>query len=165
MNSAELLARLSQCGVELVVDGDKLRYRAPKDALTPELRDALIEHKSDLLAHLRGQIKHESASETSQLLAWASELAEHGCELSDSVRYVEAPLRTVTTARVSWYAGHYLRTISFARLLQGTSNWGDWTPRWWRAREEEALKALAALRQVLEERGAGESDEEKVVTP
>ena len=89
--------------------------------------------------------------EQESLLAWAAEVAEEGTELQWEVSYVEAPLRKVTTDRVSWYAGHYLTTIAQARLSQATSGWGRWTPQWWKEREDEALGALRALRGALEE--------------
>jgi hypothetical protein len=43
-----LLAELMRRRVEVAVDGDRLRFR-PQDAVTPELRAALIEHKADLI--------------------------------------------------------------------------------------------------------------------
>ncbi|PSL51988.1 amino acid adenylation domain-containing protein [Saccharothrix carnea] len=49
----ELVADLSRRGVVLWDDGDELRVRAPKDALTEELRTALKEHKDEILATLR----------------------------------------------------------------------------------------------------------------
>jgi hypothetical protein len=45
----DLLQRLHDAGFELTVDGDRLRYRAPAGALTPELRAALAEWKPDLV--------------------------------------------------------------------------------------------------------------------
>jgi hypothetical protein len=45
---AELLAELTRRGVEIAVEGDRLRFR-PQDAVTPDLRAALIEHKTDLI--------------------------------------------------------------------------------------------------------------------
>lgn len=54
MNSvSELLADLSRRGITLWADGDELRCRAPKNALTAELRTAMQEHKNELLATLR----------------------------------------------------------------------------------------------------------------
>ena len=38
MTAGELLAYLRKRGVELWADGDRLRYNAPKGALTPFLR-------------------------------------------------------------------------------------------------------------------------------
>jgi hypothetical protein len=45
----DLIQRLHDAGVILTVDGDRLRYRAPSGALTPELRAALEELKPDLV--------------------------------------------------------------------------------------------------------------------
>lgn len=86
---------------------------------------------------------------TAHLLAWASELAGQEIVLPEEVRFVEAPLRTVATRRVSWYATQYLRTIASARLSQDTGGWGKWTSEWWRERQEEALGALASLKEAL----------------
>jgi amino acid adenylation domain-containing protein len=49
----ELLADLSRRGVVLWADGDELRCRAPKNALTAELRAAMQERKHELLVTLR----------------------------------------------------------------------------------------------------------------
>ena len=89
--------------------------------------------------------------EQESLLAWAAEIAEEGTELQLEVSYVEAPLRRVTTDRVSWYAGHYLTTIAQARLSQAAGGRGRWKPEWWSEREQEALGALHALREAVEE--------------
>ncbi|MFD9907149.1 amino acid adenylation domain-containing protein [Streptomyces sp. NPDC059063] len=48
-----LLADLSRRGVDLWVDGDDLRCRAPRNALTDDLRKALQEHKQELITELR----------------------------------------------------------------------------------------------------------------
>ncbi|CCH32769.1 non-ribosomal peptide synthetase [Actinosynnema sp. NPDC047251] len=49
----ELVADLARRGVLLWADGDELRVRAPRDALTDELRTALKEHKDGILTTLR----------------------------------------------------------------------------------------------------------------
>ncbi|MBI4337353.1 MAG: hypothetical protein HY683_05945 [Chloroflexi bacterium] len=97
--------------------------------------------------------------EQQALLAWASELAERDLVLSLPISYVEAPLRTVTTTRVSWYAAHYLKTIASARLYREYPKlcWGQWTPPWWQGREEDALGALAALREALSDQDERET--------
>jgi hypothetical protein len=51
MNAFELLQDFRSRGVLLEVQAGKLRF-APRDAVTPELRDALREHKDDLLVLL-----------------------------------------------------------------------------------------------------------------
>jgi hypothetical protein len=45
----ELLDALTRAGVTLTADGESLRYRAPRGALTPELKGALVCRKSDVL--------------------------------------------------------------------------------------------------------------------
>ena len=53
MTALELLSNLSSKDIELWADGDRLRYNAPKGALTPDLRKELSAHKSEILALLR----------------------------------------------------------------------------------------------------------------
>lgn len=48
----ELLATLEERGIELTPDGDQIHYRAPRGALTHELREAIRLHKPRLLALL-----------------------------------------------------------------------------------------------------------------
>ena len=50
--AADLLAELTRRGIEMVAQGDRLRYR-PKSAMTLDLADRLKRHKPDLLAILR----------------------------------------------------------------------------------------------------------------
>ena len=88
-----------------------------------------------------------------ELLSWAAQVSEQEMVLAKPVHYVEAALRTVTTIRVSWYAAHYLATISHARFERQYGSFGSWTPQWWGEREQEAIVALGNLRQVLENKG------------
>ena len=53
MNSAEWLHALSEKGVLLSAHGDRLRYRGPREALTPEVLEALKQRKPELLQILR----------------------------------------------------------------------------------------------------------------
>ena len=52
MNPAALLSDLHSRGVELTAEGDRLRYRAPRGALSPELLADLRSHKAEILAEL-----------------------------------------------------------------------------------------------------------------
>src|SRR3989337_2965400 len=52
MSADELLVTCRQAGIVLSAAGDRLRYDAPRGALTPELRAALACHKPALLAAL-----------------------------------------------------------------------------------------------------------------
>nr|DAB41917.1 TPA_exp: ArzO - NRPS (Cy, A, Ox, PCP) [Fischerella sp. PCC 9339] len=49
MNLNELLTELSQQNMELRAEGDQVRVRAAKGTLTPEIRDSIAEHKTQLL--------------------------------------------------------------------------------------------------------------------
>ena len=111
--------------------------------------DELRSYKTELLELLTGATAAMQPPDAA-LLAWAGGLAEQELCLPDPVTYAEAPMRTVTTARVSWYATEYLRTVTSARIHQQTGGWGLFTPEWWRQREREALGALEALRAALD---------------
>ncbi len=54
MTDVELLLSLRSRGVVLRVEGDALRYNAPKGVMTPELLSALKAHKQGLIALLSG---------------------------------------------------------------------------------------------------------------
>ena len=53
MNAADLMAYLRARGAVLWADGDRLCYKAPKNVLTPGLRQELTEHKREILTLLR----------------------------------------------------------------------------------------------------------------
>jgi amino acid adenylation domain-containing protein len=53
MTAAALRDRLAAAGITLSLDGEQLRYRAPKGAMTPAFRDAIAAERSGLLALLR----------------------------------------------------------------------------------------------------------------
>ena len=55
MSVVELLETFSKLGIELAVDGEDLRCRAPKGVLTPQLRSQLAAHKTDILALIGSQ--------------------------------------------------------------------------------------------------------------
>lgn len=54
-NASELLAELRHQGIILWAEGDRLRFDAPKGALTPAIRDELSTRKAELLAFLHHQ--------------------------------------------------------------------------------------------------------------
>ena len=49
---ADLMSQLRSLDIRLWAESDRLRYSAPADALTPELRAKLVERKADILAFL-----------------------------------------------------------------------------------------------------------------
>ncbi|NEP80319.1 MAG: AMP-binding protein [Okeania sp. SIO3B3] len=63
MKLTQVLSQISSQGIKLWAEGDELKIRAPKGALTTEIRDLLSKNKSELLQLL--QQKSSSASATS----------------------------------------------------------------------------------------------------
>ncbi|MDP1535576.1 MAG: condensation domain-containing protein, partial [Burkholderiales bacterium] len=55
MSIRELIEKLAENRVDVWLDGNKLRYRAPKQALSPELMGELKAGKEALIAYLREQ--------------------------------------------------------------------------------------------------------------
>jgi len=53
MTVAELVDALLAMGVAIEVDGEALRYHAPRGAMTPEVKRAMRENKAELLELLR----------------------------------------------------------------------------------------------------------------
>ncbi|MET0406381.1 MAG: non-ribosomal peptide synthetase, partial [Cystobacter sp.] len=53
MTTAEFIIELQRKGIELWVEADALRFRAPPGLLTEEVRAGLKERKAQLLEHLR----------------------------------------------------------------------------------------------------------------
>ncbi|MGI8913001.1 MAG: hypothetical protein ACR2JY_04280 [Chloroflexota bacterium] len=58
----DLLEALAAAGIVLVVDGDKIRYTAPAGAMTPELRQGIVAHKTELLEALTAPVADAYAS-------------------------------------------------------------------------------------------------------
>jgi len=52
VTTIEFLSYLRSLDVKLWADGDRLRYSAPKGALTPALRAELVERKAEILTFL-----------------------------------------------------------------------------------------------------------------
>jgi hypothetical protein len=117
---------------------------------TPALQQLVVKPVPILLAKKLRTPVEPVPPDTEHLLAWASEIAQQDLVLPMPVRYLEAPLRTVTTHRVSYYANLYLREISYARLQQRTGGWGRFTSEWFKEQERGAIQALAALREAIQ---------------
>ncbi len=49
MSATALLERIRGKNIFLSADGERIRYQAPKGALTPELRQEIKDHKNELL--------------------------------------------------------------------------------------------------------------------
>jgi hypothetical protein len=55
MTPLDLLAELERRNVKVSLAGDKLRLEAPAGVLTPEIKEALRQHKAALIALLSGR--------------------------------------------------------------------------------------------------------------
>jgi amino acid adenylation domain-containing protein len=62
VSMVELLQRLARQGVELWFEGDRLRFRAPKGALSPEQRAEVGGRRAEVLAELRRQAVEQEAT-------------------------------------------------------------------------------------------------------
>src|SRR3990167_4801158 len=54
MTVFELISRLGAAGIKLWVEDGQLKFKAPKGALTPELKDALVARKQDVIDFISG---------------------------------------------------------------------------------------------------------------
>ena len=114
----EIVRRAEEQGIQLRVVGDRVRY-GPKSTAPAELVEELRAHRAEVLEYLSARDSDMSPRDVGGLLNWASELSQRDLVLQSPVRFVEAPLRVVTTGRASHYAGQYLKTIASARLNRG----------------------------------------------
>ncbi|MBC1224761.1 amino acid adenylation domain-containing protein [Nostoc sp. UCD121] len=71
MTTTNILTEISKLGVQVWVDGEQLRYRSPKGALTPTLRAYFAEHKAEILTLLRQSNNQDSVSSVSPSIVYA----------------------------------------------------------------------------------------------
>ncbi|WP_254564071.1 non-ribosomal peptide synthetase [Oscillatoria sp. HE19RPO] len=74
MNLNQFLAELAQRGIKLWLEGDTLRFRAPKGVMTPEERDLLVLHKAKIISLLSQS--NTSANDTEKTIVTTSEQRE-----------------------------------------------------------------------------------------
>jgi len=55
MTAIDLLAELKRLNIKVSVNGDKLLLNAPVGVITPELKEAVLKHKPELIAILSRQ--------------------------------------------------------------------------------------------------------------
>ena len=68
MNVTELQSRLRSLGIDLIADGDRLKVRAARGQLSPELKAAIAKHRLELLKEFGEREEKESlSSERSKL--------------------------------------------------------------------------------------------------
>ena len=59
MSLNDVLATLQQRGIKLGLDGDQLKIRAAKEAMTPDIKQLLLENKAALLAWARARMREQ----------------------------------------------------------------------------------------------------------
>ena len=52
MNPSKILTTAREKGIRLTTDGEKIRYEAPPEAMTPEMIEAIRDHKAELILQL-----------------------------------------------------------------------------------------------------------------
>ena len=111
MTPMKLLTECRRRGIELSVNGDRLRVVAEKGAITDELREALRRHKPALMELLRGPTAEDVAEATRQLHA-------RGWALLDSAALGEqvALCRDVATTRQHLAGGTVAFTLDEVTL-------------------------------------------------
>ena len=67
MKTVEFVSYLQNLGVKLWIDGEQLRYRSPKEVITPELKQSLVERKADILKLLRKAHKNTQSDAGSSI--------------------------------------------------------------------------------------------------
>jgi len=72
MNLEKLLSELAKLDIQLFKDGEQLRIRAPKGAVTKEIRETLTEHKAALLDWLQSHQSKEAHSNSKTVIAPAN---------------------------------------------------------------------------------------------
>src|SRR2546423_6286723 len=53
MTATDCIERLTTSGIQLWLDGDRLRYSAPRGALTRELREAVAANRAEIIRQMR----------------------------------------------------------------------------------------------------------------
>ena len=62
MTTEALTTMLELRGVSLYLEGEAIRFRAPKGALTAELKDQIAEHRTAVIAQLRSPTSTDAGS-------------------------------------------------------------------------------------------------------
>jgi len=128
MNTAQLLTDLEHRGVVLHIVGDRIKWKAPRGALTELDRQALAAHKTEILTALAAELEADRVA----LLAWGE------CYCWPSVRVApkreaDFPLMAADTdellipsGRVAWLAWTAAASASdLERVRMSACYWQD----------------------------------------
>ena len=86
MKTVEILGYAKEQDIRLWVDGDLLKFDAPKNAVTPTFRNALKQHKPELIEALTDL--HEAREERAAILEYDHGLTRRQAD-SEAIRRVD----------------------------------------------------------------------------
>ena len=93
MSVISLLERVEEWNIRLVVEGEHLRYRAPRGALTADIRKDLKDHKAEVMAIIQDE-KVSTRRYGPEVLRRAAMFREH-LSKPGPVKYFEMPGATM----------------------------------------------------------------------
>lgn len=156
---AELVDRLRALGVELRVDGDRLRFSAGGDVLEPELRNELVRRKREILDFLREPAEDAAAASFQRLLEplrIGSLALRNRMVLSPMQVDLNGPDGAVTDRTVAYYSARASGGAGLV-VVEATdvdSPRGRITPHQLRADHDSFIPGLRRLAQAVQKRGA-----------
>lgn len=122
MDVSELLTRLSQQGIEIWAEGSNLSFRAPKGALTPELRNQLVANKPLILDYLQEQARH-TTTYTPLSFGQQSMWIIHQTAPKSTAYHVSFSVRLRSALDTATLRGTFQTIIDRHPLLRTTYTW------------------------------------------
>jgi len=99
MKTDEILSQLNHLGIEIWVENEKLRYRAPQGVMNPELLATLKENKQELIALLKQQAIDFSQADAYDVVICGGGLA--GSTLARQLKLQKPELKVVVLDRMA----------------------------------------------------------------
>ncbi len=135
MNTATLLAEAQRRGIQLYREGATLHYRAPRGALTADLKAELKTHKTKLLTLLEKSVAERIAQDHGLTLADLQQAAGLGWPENDSA-ILGALANSITIRRMREHGevpSNYTSTTVCARcgavpIFAGVAERVEWCP-------------------------------------
>lgn len=155
----ELVSHLQALGVELRAEGDRLRFGAAREALTPELRNELVRRKRDIIAYLMessGGAEEAPFARLLEPIRLGPLLLRNRMVLSPMQVDFNGPDGSVTDRTVAYYAE---RAAGGAGLVVVEATDVDFpvgriTPNQLRADDDRFIPGLRRLAQAIQREGA-----------
>ncbi|HWN40785.1 MAG TPA: FAD-dependent oxidoreductase [Thermoanaerobaculia bacterium] len=155
----ELMSHLQAAGVELRVEGDRLRFGAAREALTPELRNELVRRKQEIIGYLlelSGGAAEAPFARLMEPIRLGPLLLRNRMVLSPMQVDFNGPDGSVTDRTVSYYAE---RAAGGAGLIVVEATDVDFpvgriTPHQLRADDDRFIPGLRRLAQAIQHEGA-----------